>query len=112
MKMNMNTPSTEFIFPPRLIPGLRDLREEKWAEFIDHIDPGGPNDADRIAFELVVVRWSGCVNCQADSFRAMQGCSQCMAQAVRRYRGGNAEFQRLITEAKREIEGYLTEKDE
>jgi len=109
--MSTDLPSTEFIFPPRLFPSLRDLRDEDWAQYIDHIEPLEPYDTERIALEWVVVHWSGCVNCQADSFRAMQGCIQCMSQAVRRFRGDNAEFQGLIDEAKREIEKYLTMKE-
>jgi len=93
-----------------MFPGLRDLRDEDWAQYIDNIAPLESNNTERIALELVVVRWSGCVNCQADSFRAMQGCIQCMSQAVRRYRGGNTEFKRLIAEAKREIDKYLAKK--
>jgi hypothetical protein len=106
----MNNPTTELIFPPRLIPGLRDLRDSNWAQFVDQVVARGPSHFDHIAFELLVVRWSGCVNCQADSFRAMQGCTQCATQSVRRYRGSPADFQRLFAEAVREIEAYLNEK--
>ena len=106
----MNNPTTELIFPPRMISGLRDLRDSDWAQLIDQIAALAPNHFDRMAIELLVVRWSGCVNCQADSFRAMQGCSQCATQAVRRYRGSSADLQRLFHEAVHEIEAYLNEK--
>jgi hypothetical protein len=106
----MNNPTTELIFPPRLISGLRDLRDSDWAQLIDQVVALEPNHFDRMAFELIVVRWSGCVNCQADSFRAMQGCSQCATQALRRYRGSPDDLQRLFHEAVREIEAYLNEK--
>jgi hypothetical protein len=103
----MNTPATEMIFPPRLISSLRDLRDSDWAQLVDQITVLDPEHIDRITFESLVVRWSGCVNCQADSFRAMQGCAQCAAQAVRRFRGSQADLKRLFTEAVREIEAYL-----
>jgi hypothetical protein len=106
----MNNPTTELIFPPRLISSLRDLRDSDWAQLIDQVGALEPDHFNRMAFELLVVRWSGCVNCQADSFRAMQGCSLCAAQAVRRYRGSPADLQRLLHEAVREIEAYLDEK--
>jgi hypothetical protein len=106
----MNNPNTELIFPPRLISALRDLRDSGWAQLIDQVVALESNHFDRMAFELLVVRWSGCVNCQADSFRAMQGCSQCAAQAVRRYRGSPADLQSLFHEAVHEIEAYLNEK--
>lgn len=95
------------IFPPRLTPGLRDLRDSAWAQIVDRVAMLDTADSERIAFELLVVRWSGCVNCQADSFRAMQGCALCAAQAIRRYRGNNSDLQRLFTEAAQEIEAFI-----
>jgi len=106
----MNNPTTEMIFPPQLIPGLRDLRDSDWAELIDQIVVREPSHIDRMALELLVVRWSGCVNCQSDSFRAMQGCAQCVMQSVRRYRGSTSDLQRIFAEAVHEIETFLNEK--
>ena len=106
----MNTPTTELIFPPRLIPSLRDLRNSTWAQLIDQVGALEPYHIDRMAFELLVVRWSGCVNCQADSFRAIQGCTLCASQAVRRYRGNDSDLQRLYNEAKVEIDAHIIKK--
>jgi hypothetical protein len=105
----MNTPVTEIIFPPRLTPGLRDLRDSDWAQLIDRIAALDTSNSERMAFELLVVRWSGCVNCQADSFRAMQGCALCAAQAIRRYRGNTHDLTRLLSEAEREIETFIAQ---
>jgi hypothetical protein len=106
----MNTPTTELIFPPKLIPSLRDIRDQTWSQLVDRIGLMDIDDIDRLAFELLVVRWSGCTNCQADSYRAMQGCTQCAIQSVRRFRGSNTELQRLLSEAKREIRIFLSRK--
>jgi hypothetical protein len=106
----MNTPITEMIFPPRLIPTLRDLRDAGWVELVDRVGELEATHLDRLAFELMIVRWTGCFNCQADSFRAMQGCAQCAAQAVRRFRGSNTELQTLFLEAVRDVESHLNQK--
>lgn len=106
----MDTPTTELIFPPRLISSLRELRDPKWSQLVDRIDSLESTHIDRLAFELLIVRWSGCVNCQADSFRAMQGCAQCASQAIRRYRGSNADLMTLFSEAVSEIGAYQTKK--
>lgn len=106
----MDTPTTELIFPPRLMSSLRDLRDPTWSLLVDRVDSLGPTHVERLAFELLIVRWSGCVNCQADSFRAMQGCTQCASQAIRRYRGSNADLMTLFSEAVSEIEALLTKK--
>jgi len=106
----MNNPTTELIFPPRLLSSLRDLRDSDWATLIDRVEAQEPNHLDRMALELLVVRWSGCINCQSDSFRAMQGCTLCATQAVRRFRGSPVDLQRLFSEAVRELGAYLNEK--
>ncbi len=103
----MTTPATELVFPPKLIPGLRDLRDKAWADLVDRIEKLEPLDLNRIAFELLIVRWSGCVNCQADSFRAMQGCALCASQAVRRYRGNSADIHSMLEDTTQEIRGFL-----
>ncbi len=106
----MDTPTTELIFPPRLISSLRDLKDSTWTQLVDRVDALGSTNVDRLAFELLIVRWSGCVNCQADSFRAMQGCTQCASQAIRRFRGSNADLMTLFSEAICEIDAFLTKK--
>jgi hypothetical protein len=106
----MNVPITEMIFPPRLMPTLRDLRDQDWAKIVDRVGALESTYTDRLAFELLIVRWTGCFNCQADSFRAMQGCAQCAAQAVRRYRGSGPELQALFSEAARDVEAHLKKK--
>jgi hypothetical protein len=103
----MNTPTTELIFPPKLISSLRDIRDQTWSRMVEKIGLKDTYDIDRLALELLIVRWCGCTNCQADSFRAMQGCAQCAIQSIRRFRGSNVELQRLLSEAKREVEKYL-----
>jgi hypothetical protein len=103
----MNTPATELVFPPKLVSSLRDLRDADWMQLVDRISTLEPTHVDRMAFELMIVRWSGCINCQADSFRAMQGCTQCAAQAVRRYRGNTSDLLHLFAETVREVEEFL-----
>lgn len=106
----METPNTELIFPPKLMSSLRDLRDPPWSQLVDRVDALDSTHVERLAFELLIVRWSGCVNCQADSFRAMQGCTQCASQAIRRYRGSNADLMTLFSEAVCEIDAFLTKK--
>jgi hypothetical protein len=103
----MNNPTTELVFPPRLISTLRELRDQQWAEFIDHILTLEPNHIERVALELLIARWSGCANCQSDSFRAMQGCLSCASQAVRRFRGNDKDLRYLFSEGIYEIEAYI-----
>ena len=103
----MYNSDTELLFPSRVIPGLRTLRNDKWAELIDLVSDKNPNAVEYMAFVLMMVRLGGCLSCNADSFRAMRGCTQCARQTVRRYRGTDQELVHLYNETLREADTYL-----
>ncbi len=103
----MYNSDTDLLFPPRVIPLLRNLRGEAWRSLVDHILCQEPTALDRLAFMLMMIRMGGCVSCQADSFRALRGCTQCAYQTVRRFRGSDQELMRLFAEAREEIEKYI-----
>ncbi len=103
----MYNSDTDLLFPPRVIPLLRNLRGEAWRSLVDHILCQEPTDLDRLAFVLLMIRMGGCVSCQADSFRAWRGCTQCAYQTVRRFRGSDQELVCMFNEARKEIEHYL-----
>jgi hypothetical protein len=104
----MNDHNSALLFPPHLIPSLRDLRGEIWRDFVDHVSQLEPTHLDRLAFGLMMIRLAGCANCQTDSYRAMQGCLQCTTQAIRRFRGSEANMQQQFEEAKKDVEQYLS----
>lgn len=99
----MTTNDTDFIFPPRVIPELRDLRGVTWREVIDNINNQAPDALERVAFVLMMVRLGGCTTCQADSFKAMRGCTLCAAQTVKRFRGDDTELINQLEAAKRDL---------
>lgn len=103
----MYNPDTELLFPSRVIPTLRLLRSDGWKTLVDQVNGGDPDSADKMAFVLLMVRLGGCVSCNADSFRAMRGCTQCARQTVRRFRGEDQELVVQFQEARKEIEAYL-----
>jgi hypothetical protein len=94
---------TDFIFPPRVIPELRDLRGEAWRDTIDRITIQSPDALERVALVLMMVRLGGCTTCQADSFKAMRGCTMCATQTVKRFRGEDAELFNQLEVAKRDL---------
>lgn len=103
----MYNPDTELLFPIRVIPALKDLRDPEWSVLIEKVQDAPADDPVTLGFVLMMVRLCGCVSCNADSFRAMRGCSQCARQIVRRYRGGDVEMNGLYQEACHEMEKYL-----
>ena len=99
----MYNSDTELLFPSRVIPELRDLRNKPWRELVARVADNEPDDDDRLAFILMMVEVDGCMSCNADSFRAMRGCTQCALQNVRRYRGPDSELVKLFNQSRKEL---------
>ncbi|MEL7591477.1 MAG: hypothetical protein AAGU17_09345 [Anaerolineaceae bacterium] len=98
---------TEILFPIRIIPALRDLRGEKWAQLIDYLSSPEAEDRDLVAFSLMMVKLGSCNACNADSFRAMRGCRHCAILTIRRHRSTDEELIELFKTTKLDIEEYL-----
>jgi hypothetical protein len=100
----------EMMFPMRVVPSLGDLRGAEWKRLVARIAALEEDDVDALAFGLMMIRLGGCLNCQADSFRALRGCTACARQAILRYRGTDHELVRLYEKARKEIQAYLVER--
>lgn len=103
----MYNPDTELLFPTRVIPTLKDLRGQEWRALIEHVQSVPAEHPETLGFVLMMVRICGCVSCNADSFRAMRGCSQCSRQMVRRSRANDAELNAQYQDACREMEIFI-----
>lgn len=103
----MYNSDTEVLFPSRVIPQLRSLHGEEWRLLIDRLCSVESTSTERYAFVLMMVRMCGCIGCNADSFRAMRGCTQCARQTVRRIRGGDREIMEQFRQMQKEIAVYI-----
>ena len=101
----MYNSDTEVLFPIRAIPGLKGLRGPQWDQLIDYILTQA-NEQEKLAFVLMVVRLVGCGGCNADSFRAMRGCTRCAQQSIRRFRGEDTDLLKLYEKSKTEVENH------
>jgi hypothetical protein len=104
----MYNDDTEILFPSRVIPSLKGLHGKTWDDLVDRVINQGQNSPDHIAFILMMVKLGGCASCNADSFRAMKGCTQCARQTIRRYRGEDGELLGSYTEALAETQTHLS----
>ncbi len=99
---------TDVLFPPRVIPTLRNLRGPEWRRLIDHLsrltDESHP---DILAFSLMMIRQNSCLTCHAHSFRAMRGCTFCTHQMTRRFKGSDSELVEQWETARHEIGRWL-----
>lgn len=102
----MTTHDTDFLFPPRVIPELRDLRGKQWQDYVDRISTLQSDDPERVALVLMIVRLCGCTSCQADSFKAMRGCTLCANQTIKRFRGSDIDLINQIEVARQDVINY------
>lgn len=102
----MYNTDTELIFPPRIIPTLRPLRGATWKRMVEHVEKSGDTSPEKIGFVLFMVRINGCATCNADSFRAMHGCTQCSKQSIRRLKETDKSLVTNYASAKQEVIEY------
>ena len=103
----MYNSDTELLFPARVIPSLSGLRSEPWHGLVERVSSPEAPLLDQQAFVLMMVRLGGCVGCNADSYRAMRGCTACARQTIRRYKGADQDLVELFGQSERELEVYL-----
>jgi hypothetical protein len=103
----MYNPDTEVLFPERVISTLRSLHGDEWRQLVDYLAAPETDSKERHAFVLMMVRMCGCVGCNADSFRAMRGCTQCARQVVRRFRGSDREIVEQYKQVLKEVDAHL-----
>jgi hypothetical protein len=102
----MYNPDTDLLFPPRAIPTLCDERGAVWRDLVTAVEKSGPDSLDQTAFILMMARMSACGTCNADSYRAMNGCSTCAKQSLKRFHGSDDELVEIFQTAKVEVERY------
>ena len=103
----MYNSDTELLFPSRIIPELKDQRGTEWQKLVEEVQAKAPTTLEHLAFVLMMARLDSCMTCNADSFRAMRGCTQCALQNVRRHRGGDDELIKMYQKAKKDIEPFV-----
>jgi hypothetical protein len=106
----MYNPDTDLLFPPRVIPLLVNDRGPLWQELVGTVGEAGPYGTRQIAFILMMARLNGCLTCNADSFRAIHGCTACARQAIKRFHGPDNELNRLFEATETEVSLFLLKK--
>jgi hypothetical protein len=107
----MYNSDTELLFPLRVIPALMDMRGNEWQQLLASLQGPQADVIDQTGFVLMMVRLDGCIGCNADSFRAMKGCTQCARQNIRRFRGNDQELVETFNQARKEAETYFARRN-
>ncbi len=103
---------TEMLFPLRAIPALADLRGPEWQALVIRLTDEPVEISEKAAFTSLVVKLAGCTGCNADSFRAMRGCTQCARQIIKRFKGSDADLIKNYKECQKEMITYLHKRDQ
>jgi hypothetical protein len=103
----MYNPDTDLLFPPRILPALRDLRGITWRELVTSVSEAGANSLEEIAFVLMMARMNNCATCNSDSYRAMNGCTFCTKQSLKRFHESDQTLIEIFHTTKREVEKFL-----
>lgn len=98
---------TEILFPMRVAPYLLDLRGKNWEDLVSDVLREPEASLNQLAFNLLLIRLSGCMTCHTDSYRAMRGCTICATQVIKRFKGDDMDLVSYFDRAKMDIQGYV-----
>ncbi|MBM4423624.1 MAG: hypothetical protein FJ030_09565 [Chloroflexi bacterium] len=98
----------ELMFPPHVIPQLRDQRGPEWQKLVDRVLGLEDDHPELLAFCLMMIRIDGCMECETDSYRAMRGCDNCAIQTLRRLKGGDRELLKQYKASLKEVEDFVS----
>lgn len=100
----METP-VELIFHPRAIPGLQDLRGPGWRALAQEAANAPEDSPQKAAFVLMMARISGCLSCDEESLRAINGCGHCSRQTISKFKGSDEDLLALYKAALKDVTG-------
>lgn len=98
---------TEILFPMRVTPYLVELRGKNWEDLVSDVLNAPEASLKQLAFNLLLIRLSGCMTCHTDSYRAMRGCTICATQVIKRFKGDDNDLVSYFDRAKMDIQGYV-----
>jgi hypothetical protein len=85
------------------------MRGPEWQKLIAQIADLPDTHADSLAFALMMIKLTGCLNCDLDSYKASLGCCTCARRAINAFKGSDKLLLRRFQEAKGELAEYLAE---
>lgn len=103
----MYNPDTDLIFPPRGISPLCNERGTAWRELVAAVEKTGPDSPEQMAFILMMARLNNCATCNADSYRALNGCTVCAKHSLKRFHGSDEELTGQFETAMTEVGVFL-----
>jgi hypothetical protein len=101
----------ELLFTPRLIPRLRNLRGEEWAQLIDSLSALPETHPDALAFAMMMIQLGVCLNCEMDSYRAQRGCAVCAQQTIISFKGNDKQLLKRYEHTRQVVYEQLSQQE-
>jgi hypothetical protein len=100
----MHISDTNIVFPLQAISSLCSERGPVWQQLVSTVESSISAGLEQTGFILLMARLNGCGTCNADSYRAMLGCTTCSRQSLKRFHGTDEELASLYFQAKQELD--------
>jgi hypothetical protein len=104
-------PRSEILFPHRCVNTLKRLRGPQWQGLAGRIASLPETHIDSLAFALMMIRMSKCMNCDLGSYKASLGCCACARRAINAHKGSDVVLIRRFEQAREELLKYLRSVD-
>jgi hypothetical protein len=85
------------------------MRGPEWQKLVARIADLCDTHEESLAFALMMIKLTGCLNCDLDSYKASLGCCTCAKRAINAFKGSDKMLLRKFEEAKVELAEYLKE---
>ena len=99
--------ANQLLFPPEAIPQLGNMRGPMWRDLVRRVADLPETHPESLAFSLMMIRLDGCMECETDSFRAMQGCATCARLTLRRHKRADDELLTRYRTALSDVKVFL-----
>ena len=103
----MMYPRSEILFPHRCVAALKRVRGPEWQDLVNRIADLDDTDSDSLAFALMMIKLTGCLNCDLDSYKASLGCCTCARRTVSGFKGSDREIIKQFERARDEVREFL-----
>ena len=105
----MMYPRSEILFPHRCVSSLGQMRGAEWRKLVNRIAELPDTHSESLAFALMMITLTGCLNCDLDSYKASLGCCTCAKRAINAFKGSDKQLLRRYEDAKAQLAEYIVE---
>jgi hypothetical protein len=107
----MENPGRELLFPPHILPLLKELEIPFWKNIVTEALDAGSDSLEQMGIILMLARMNNCASCNHDSHRALHGCAACSIQTLKRYHHSGDSLLGSYRSAKKEVEEFLNKEE-